>query len=57
MLAVHTTRVRPSSIRHDPSAEPMKFGVMLTGRNSPACRPSCRRDLVIPTVYPPRCGE
>src|SRR5688572_29734249 len=41
-LAVQITRVRPTSIRTDPSAELMKPGVIFTGRICSGLRPSVR---------------
>src|SRR5438094_930729 len=54
-VAVHTTRVAPISISADPSAGGRKPGVSLTGRSSPARRPSARRPPCPPsTIWPAR---
>ena len=45
-LTVHTTLVSPTSMRADPSACLMNRGVMVTGRNWSAARPSLR--MVLP---------
>jgi len=50
MLAVQITRVPPTSIRHEPSAEPTNPGVIFTGLNSASRRPSLRRLAAMRTL-------